>query len=192
MKKILLLGFTAIFLASFATNVAVSQNLNTTPNAVPSILSEYDSFSTSMNSIKNSDVLRLNEVSSKAVRHFSKTYKNVDSVRWSRLRDDKGGFGAYFVTDGIPTTVRYDQGGNYECCFREYFEDKLPKQIRHQVKSVYYDFAIRFIKEVNMFDNTVYLVTLEDTTSWKHILVTENKIVVLKEFSKTSPGKPGN
>ena len=192
MKKKLYLGFTATLLASFAISVVFSQNLNNTPNLVPPIVSENDSFSSQINSIKNSDILRLNEVPSKAVRHFNKTYKNVDSLRWSKLRDGQGGFGAYFVTDGIPTTVRYDQGGNYECCFREYFEDNLPKMIRHQVKSVYYDFSIRFIKEVNMYDNTVYLITLEDTESWKHVLVTENKIVVLKEFLKTSPGKPGN
>jgi len=191
MKKIFFAGFTAILLASSAANVAVSQNLNNRAKSDLPIDSENDSFSLQLNSIKNSDVLRLNEVSSKAIRHFSKTYKNVDSARWSRLTDGKGGFGAYFTTDGIPTSVRYDKGGNYECSFREYFEDNLPREIRHRVKSDYYDFAIRFIKEVNMHDNTVYLITLEDKASWKNILVTEYKIVVLKEFFKTSHS-PGN
>jgi len=192
MKKIFFTGLIAILLACSATSYAVPQNLNNSAKPDQPIIPENDSLSLQLNSIKNSDVLRLNEVSSRAVRHFNRTYKNVDSVRWSRLTDGKGGFGACFVTDGIPSSVRYDKGGNYECRFREYFEDNLPRDIRHRVKSVYYDFTIRFIKEVNMLDNTVYLITLEDKSSWKHILVTENKIVVLQEFFKTSQGSPGN
>jgi len=192
MKKIFFMGFTAILLAGSACNIALSQNLNNSTNSDLPIGSENDSFSMQLNSIKKSDALRLNEVSSKAVRHFKQTYKNADSVKWSKLTDGKGGFGASFVSDGISTIVRYDLGGNYDCSFREYYEDNLPKQVRHQVKSVYYDFTIRFIKEVNMYDNTVYLITLEDKASWKHILVTEHKIVVLKEFSKTSKSSSGN
>jgi hypothetical protein len=193
MKKLFFPGFTVILLASLVMDAAVSQSLNNSPKLIPPIVLENDSFSLQINSIKNSDGLRLNEVSSRAVRHFNKTFKNVDSVKWSKLLEGKGGFGAYFVTDGIPTSVRYDKGGNYECCFREYFDDRLlPKEIRHLVKSNYYDFDIRFIKEVNMFDNTVYLVTLEDKASWKNILVTEFKIIVLKEFLKAPESSSGN
>ena len=192
MKKILFMSFTTILIASFAISVAVSQNLNITPKPDLPIVSENDTFSLKLNSIKSSDVLRLNEVSSKAVRHFSKTYKNVDSVTWSRLTDGRGGFGAYFATDGIPTSVRYDQGGNYESSFREYFEDNLPREVRHRVKRIYYDYAIRFVREVHMFNNIVYLITLEDRAGWKNIIVTDNKIDVLIEFSKASKSSSGN
>ena len=192
MKKILFLGFTAILLVSLASSIALSQNLYISTNSDLPIGSETDSFSMQLNSIKKSNVLRLNEVSSKAVRHFNRTYKNADAVIWTKLTDGNGGFGASFVSDGIPTSVRYDQGGNYEACFREYFDDNLPREIRHRVKSNYYDFAIRYTKEVNMLDNTIYIITLEDKVSWKNILVTEYKIVVLKEFSKTSKSSSGN
>src|SRR5688572_18918308 len=102
MKKIFLTGFIVILLASSAS-VAVSQNLNVRPKADLPVDFQNDSFSLQLSSIKNSDVLRLNEVSSKAVRHFSKTYKNVDSAKWSRLSDGKGGFAASFTANGIPT-----------------------------------------------------------------------------------------
>lgn len=184
MKKTFLTGFTAILLAS-SSSIVVSQNLNNTAKPALPIVSENDSFSIQSNSIKNSHVLYLNEVSSKAIRHLNRTYKNVDSVKWSKLTDGKGGFAACFATEGIQTMVRYDKQGNFECCFREYFEDKLPREIRHRVKSLYYDFTICFIKEVTMYGNTVYIITLEDKASWKNILVTEYNIVVLIEFSKT-------
>lgn len=190
--KIFLTGIIAILLASSATSVALSQNPNNKSNPTQPIASENDPYSSQLSSIKKPEIVHLNEVSSKAVRYFIKTYKNVDSVKWSRLTDGKGGFAASFSADGIPTIVLYDKSGNYEYCLREYFEDKLPREIRHRVKSTYYDFTICFIREVTMCDNTVYAITLEDPVSWKNILITEFKIVVLKEFLKTSPDSVGN
>ncbi len=184
------MGFTVI-LHITSSYFAVSQNLNNPAKPAPPNVSENDSFSFQLNSIKNSPVLYLNEVSSKAIRHFIRTYKNADSAKWSKLADGNGGFEVCFSTDGIPTRVKYDKAGNYVCCVREYFEDKLPKDIRHRVKSIYYDFVICYTKEVNMHDNTIYIITLEDKASWKNILVTEYTTEVLKEFSKTFQSNPG-
>ena len=192
MKKIIITGFIAALLAGSATSFAVPQNLNNSVKPVQPVVPEKDSLSLQLGEIKNLDILRLNEVSAKAVRHFNRTYRNVEGVKWARLADGDGGFGAYFSADGIRTNVRYDMRGNYECSFREYFEVNLPRNVRHRVKTVYYDFTIRFIKEVNILNNTVYLITLEDNASWKHILVTEYNIDVLIEFFKTAPGSPGN
>ena len=192
MKKIFFTCVLAILLSSSATIVAVSQNLNNPAKDILPSVPAADSFSSQLSLIKNSNIVYLNEIPSKAIRHFNKTHKNVDSVIWSKITDGNGGFSARFVGDEIATSFRYDRRGNYECCLRDYFEDRLPQEIRHRVKSIYYDFTIFFIKEVIIDDITVYIITLEDKTSWKNILVTEDEIIVRKEFSKTSQSSYGN
>lgn len=186
MKKIFFTCFTAIFLAGTATSIVSSQDLNNTANLTPRVAPGKNSSSLQSNSTRNPGPLYLTEVASKAIRNFNKAYKNAGDAKWFKLTDGTDGFFAFFSNDGIQTRVFYDKKGNYYCSFRHYFEDKLPPAVRHRVKTIYYDFNIYHISEVNMNDKTVYAITLEDKTSWKKILVAEGEeIVIMEEFSKS-------
>ena len=185
MKKIFFTCFSAILLA-----VAVSsQGLSNTEKTPLLIMLENNSFSLKPNPTISERSLLLNEVTAKAIRNFNREYKNAVDAKWYRITHEANGidgFRVVFTNDQAKSIAMYDKKGNYYCGFRSYFGDVLPKAIRHRVKTVYYDFDIRYTTEVNMNDKTTYVVTLEDKTSWKVIAVVDGgEMVVVKEFPKS-------
>jgi hypothetical protein len=131
---------------------------------------------------------RLNELNPRAVRHFISVYKNVPDVKW--LKSVDGLFVARFTDKNIQTCVMYNEKGHYEYTLRNYKEDKLPTEVRHLVKSNYYDFSIFYISEVEKNNkSTTYTIGLEDRRSkdnilYKIIRVRDGKMEVLKEHLK--------
>lgn len=111
-------------------------------------------------------------INSKAVKDFSRTYKKQNNESWYTIDD---GFVAVFTNDGVKTNVYYDKKGRLIGDIRTYQEDKLPKYIRHLVKSTYYDFNIINVNELTAGNQKVYLVKLEDKTSYKTIRVQEGE-----------------
>ena len=133
-------------------------------------------------------VLYRNEVHSTAIRNFLRVYKNASNVNWFRTTPKSfglNGFRAVFTDGMIKTMVLYDNKGNLHSIMRYYMEDELPQEIRHRIKTIYYDFSICHVKEVTVDNNTIYVVTLEDKISWKVIQVPESgAILVMNSFTK--------
>ena len=182
MKKILFAGFTGTFIASIITSTAYTQVLTSTAKLKirPSVEKTTHS-GRKLNTTKDSGAFFLNNINVKAVQHFAKTYKNPSDVRWDRLTN---GFRVNFINDDIPTKIFYSKKGSPESSIRYYHEDKLPREIRHLVKSNYYDFNICLITEVNADHKTAYLVKMEDKTCWKTIKIVDGEMEITEEFSK--------
>jgi len=87
--------------------------------------------------------------------------------------------------DGIRTRVFYDRKGNCESMIRDYSEDKLPYEIRHLVKSAYYDFSIYVINEVTIDRIRTYIVKIQNEVSLKTIMVANGEMVILEEYKKS-------
>ena len=119
------------------------------------------------------------EVNNRALRDFEKKYKNVESVRWFKTDD---GFLVRFLSNGVLTNVFYTKKGNWFVRSKQYGEDLLPKDVRHLVKSEYYDFEIETIIEVNTIDKTAYVIVMHDSTSILELSVMDGEIVVRKSF----------
>ena len=122
-----------------------------------------------------------NDISSKAVRNFIREYDNITDVKWTSSDD---GPSVYFTMNGVKTKVLYYKNGSYQSMFRYYLEDKLPLEIRHLVKSKYYDFSICCITEFNMNGKAIYEVKMEDKISWKILRVANGEIIAVTEYSK--------
>jgi hypothetical protein len=82
--------------------------------------------------------------STKAFKNFSKTFKDADNTEWVETAD---GFKAEFTKEDIQTKVFYNRKGKWIASVRNYQEDKLPGDIRHRVKSNYYDYSIFYIQK---------------------------------------------
>jgi hypothetical protein len=180
MEKTFFPGFTGILLTWIITSVCYSQTPIGSPKPEAS-LQEIISSVEEINAVKNSAPVRLNEINSRAVRNFVRQYKNVSDAEWFKLKE---GFVVHFTNDGIKSRAFYTKEGRYEGMIRSYFEDKLPREIRHLVKSTYYDFSICHVYEFNVEGITAYLVKMEDKTSWKTIRVIDREMKVMKEYSK--------
>jgi len=124
----------------------------------------------------------LNEINTKVLRSFMGTYWNATDPQWVKY---KGGFVVYFQSDSIQNRVYYDNSGFRQCIIRQYSEKDLPRDIRHLVKSAYYDYSIFLIHEVTVDGKTSYVVKIEDKTSIKEIEIDERGMEVTKEFIKS-------
>jgi hypothetical protein len=123
----------------------------------------------------------INNVNSKALRHFTEAYPNSSEVRWVKLAT---GFRVHFTSEGIDTRIYYNEKGTPEATVRYYYEKNMSPAIRHQVKTRYYDFEIFLITEITAGDKTAYLIKMEDKTCWKTVRVADNEMEVAEEYSK--------
>ena len=121
-------------------------------------------------------------MSTKALKNFNKTFKNAVNADWVRIQD---GFKAEFTKGDIETKVFYDRKGRWVANVRNYYEDNLPKEIRHRVKSVYYDYSIYYVQEITAEDKVAYLVKIEDKNSIKTIRVVNDEMDEYLAFEKS-------
>jgi len=111
--------------------------------------------------------LKATQVNINAMRHFIRSYKNVSGERWFKTKD---GYIANFLLKGIDTRIAYDDKGRWLYNLLAYTEDRLPHDIRHRVKSEYYDDNISEINQFELRDKTVYIIILKDQQSNEKIL----------------------
>ena len=185
MKKIFFRGFTGLFLVFTITSFTYSQNLAITTNhkIQPSAgknLSQSKSKRNPGSTILNE--LKLNEINIKAVRNFISRYKNVNDAKW--FKSSNGLFAVYFTSEDIKSFLYYNNRGVFEYMIRYYNEEKLPADVRHLVKSKYYDFSIYQVTEVTRNNKIAYVVKMEDKTLWKTIKVVDGEMEVTEEYSK--------
>jgi len=124
-----------------------------------------------------------NLIASRAIRNFSKDFKDATDVRW--VLSDGGGYIVKFIYKGVACRADYDYKGYCLTSYKYYNEDKLPNEVRQLVKSTYFDFSIYRVAELFISDKTVYLVTLESNESWMKISVIDGEITVVENFRKT-------
>lgn len=117
----------------------------------------------------------------KSARTFWRMYGETKNEKWYSL---PGGSLAQFETGGIAYRVVFDKKENWVYTLKQYKEKELPVQVRAMVKSVYYDYPITWVKEVNQSQYIVYLIHIENDREWKTILVAEDEMEVAEEYSK--------
>ena len=118
----------------------------------------------------------------KALKDFKSRFCHAEGVKWFTL---PSGFFSYFKTDGSDDRAFYSKKGNWKYTLRFYDEHKLPKDIRNIVRSIYFDYRIRIVEEVDRADKLVYIIQLEDEKTIKNLRVTEDgKMDILSDMDK--------
>jgi len=193
MKKTITTLLAGVSLALTIVSHSYAQGLNSVTKPGHSVSAESDIFSSAGIILPGEEYERLNERNSRAVRKFSREYADVDQVKWTK---SSSGFNiASFTKDGVRTWVFYSKKGEYLGRGRTYTEEKLPADIRHRVKGIYYDFSIYHITEVYWNDKLIYLVSIKDETAkdktyYKTIRVVDGgEMDTIKEFSEDTTGK---
>jgi hypothetical protein len=188
MKKVFATGFARIFFACTITTIAYGQSENRIAKLEAKLFSEKNIPADRLLTLtRDSNFIFRNEISTKAVRNFIRDYKNVTDAEW--FRSPTGSFIVYFTSDSINSTIYYTKEGEFDLMIRYYNEEKLPREVRHLVRSNYYDFSIYHVSEFRANGKTAYIVVLEDKTSWKKIKVVDNEMEVIGEFSKVESAK---
>ena len=183
MKKEFIGSFTGVFISWIILSIANGQINNgiaqvKTESQPEKIIPEAKQLNLNL----DSGFTYRNEVNTKAVRNFIRKYKNVADARW--FKSANGLLVAYFISDSIQNWVFYNDRGDCEFSLRHYTEEKMPYDIRHLVKSKYYDYSIYHIAETTRNEKIAYTIKLEDKKSWKTIRVTDGEMEVIEEFLK--------
>jgi len=123
----------------------------------------------------------------KAVRSFKQTYQHVQNETWFAIPN---GYKARFEEQGIRHDIAYDKRGHWLYTIRQYAEDKLAKDLRARIKTVYYDYSITLVEEIERpLKPLVYVVHMEDATTLKNIQVTDREIETVLEVKKAGGPK---
>ena len=176
MKKTFLAYSIAATLSLTTINAAAQ-----TSNLPVQSTAEYTSFSNDPGPANGMAAASTSEVNIKAMKNFTRDYKNPSSTTWFKLQD---GFVVYFTQKEIAMRVAYDKKGNYLWTIRNYSENELPFEVRDLVKSRYYDFTIHHIDEVKSNEGIAYTIKLEGKTTWKTIKVVNSEMTVINDYVK--------
>ena len=123
----------------------------------------------------------LSDIHPRAIQDFQRSFKDITSEEWSKLDN---GYIASFTIDSVKTKVAYNRHGIRNYTLQYYNEQKLPREVRNMVKSVYYDYAIFNVIEVNLNDQPIYLVYMRDETHLKTIRVSNGEMQEVQNYTR--------
>lgn len=124
----------------------------------------------------------LNDINVRAMRDFVSRYGDITNAIWHRSNDN---YVAVFYKDSVQHRVIYTGRGDLSYVMKYYEESRMPRNIRAQVKSTYYDYKIYVIQEIETPDHpTVYIVNLQGDTDWKKVKLCQGEMEVMEEFRK--------
>jgi len=173
MKKLLSMLMLGFGLVSIFVNTGYSQNI------VSGVSDEQ--FTRTADEIIHMNSIKVTDVSLKAVRHFEKSFKEVEHVNWYKV---KGGFMVYFYQEGLKKISGYSDNGKWLYAFFSYGEGKLPRPVWHEVKAVYYAYSIVLVNEIQTATKTIYVVHLEDDTTYKNVRICNDEMTEIQEIKK--------
>jgi len=171
MKKFLQSSATAILLAIAATTSALAQT----------DVAKLDVKSTTSKSAAPATGEDMAVINSRAIKDFKKSFKLPSEEKWFKIET---GYIVKFNQDGIQHRADYDNKGNWKATTRYYSEKQLPKDVRSQVKSVYYDYTITTVQEIIFPEHHVYLVNMEDEKTILIIRICDGEMDVYKDLKK--------
>ena len=149
------------------------------------IVSNSSSLEYQMNATETKNSMNELAISPRAIKDFMNTHKNVTGESWMKTKD---GFSVRFNSDDVRTTIYYDKKGNWSGSIKIYGEEKMLRDIRHLVKSTYYDYNIVYAQEIETTDSDgvpTYVVCVDDKTKIKMIRVVNGEMSIWKEYAKT-------
>lgn len=125
----------------------------------------------------------INDINIRAMRDFVKRYSNVTDEKWHKSNDN---YIAVFFRDSTQYRVIYDSRGDLCYIMKYYEEHQMARDIRAQVKSIYYDYKIFIIQEIDTPDSPpVYIINLQGETDWKKIKLCQGEIEVMEEYKRS-------
>lgn len=124
----------------------------------------------------------LNDINTRAARDFVQRYSEATNVEWYKVKE---GYVVKFLIDSIKHQSVYKANGTWFYTIKYYKEYNMPRDVRTTVKRVYFDYTITQIEEIRYLNTPlVYIVHLEDATTWRNVRVCEGEMEVMEIYNK--------
>jgi hypothetical protein len=120
-------------------------------------------------------------INNKALKSFNNRYKTTANVAWSATDEV---IYAYFKENGKQTRVFYNLKGKWQRTIISYDPTLLQHHVKSIVKSNFSGFQIKWVTELHEGSMNAYIVTIENATEFKEIIVYEDQAFVYKEYKK--------
>jgi len=175
------------FLASAATCIAVLAILNSgiaQKSAPAFVYNNKDVPPSSPTSKSAYNATSEAAVNAKAVKDFKKSFAGASNEKWFIV---PAGFTTKFEQNGMEIRVDYDKKGRWAGTMKSYDEKRLPSDVRHSVKSVYYDHSIIWVREITVPeypDIIVYIIHIENEKNFKNLQVIDGDIHIMEAYDK--------
>lgn len=122
----------------------------------------------------------LNDLPSKAFRHFRKSYPDVTHEQWMKTGR---GYSAYYGTqDSIFCHVLYDRSGHFEKALTYYAPGMIPKPLKESMRNACPEYTVLYTSEMDEGLKKTYEVLLADDASVKVIDVSDEDIRTVYEY----------
>jgi hypothetical protein len=127
-----------------------------------------------------SSTAAINEVNIKSLKDFSRSCRNAENVHWFV---SPSGSCVYYSENGKNGKRVYNKKGSFIYDMLSYSEEHLPFAIRDRVKQTFYlDYNITHVQEMHIERKIIYLVQIEDKTTWKQVRICDDEMDVVDEF----------
>jgi hypothetical protein len=124
--------------------------------------------------------LRLNEVNSRAARHFLNHFPQASGVKW--VRDDRY-YIAFFNSDDSRTRVHYTNDGNFSFCLKYFPEGQLDSEHRSAILKIFPGCHIGVVTEfTDDFYNKSLFVHIQDGAYFKTLRFDDGGIEITENI----------
>ena len=129
----------------------------------------------------NKKIVSEMEVNINAARDFNKNFKNATDVKWVQ---HENGASVYFTNDGKKMRSSYNTKGKKEYTLKYYDESGMSSDLRHRIKSNYYDYTIAIVTEVTRNNQTYHLVKMENQKEYLTLQINDEEMTVFEITNK--------
>ncbi len=124
--------------------------------------------------------LKMNEVSSRAARHFMKNFPTTPTEKWTRVDDF---YVASFTDGSIPVKAYYNAKGVFAHCVKSYPGALLNDEIRFSILKKFEGYNIDVVTEINNLEQQLYFIKIRNDNNFKTLKIVNNTIEITEDLS---------
>jgi hypothetical protein len=120
-------------------------------------------------------------VTAKVNKSFEEMFNNTSQQKWSKVHEK---FMVDFIQNDQKNRALFTKNGELIYHISYGVERNLPTEVRHLIKSHYYDQAITWVYKVNQDDRNIWVVSMEDSKDLVMVRVEDMEVQETQRINK--------
>ncbi|MBC7902388.1 MAG: hypothetical protein H7Y27_03170 [Gemmatimonadaceae bacterium] len=120
-------------------------------------------------------------VNEKVLKVFLSTFSGAEDVNWT---EEENIYSVKFTHQGVRSTVKYDEDGNFLSSLRYYDPSQLPVDVLCKLKKKFPEKTAFGVTEYTIGDEVNFYVKMEDAKNWITVKVDNYRAYVVTEKFK--------